>query len=56
MSVHCHPGKANFVGNALSRLSICSVAHIEEETKDLEKDVHMLAHLGLHLMSISETV
>ena len=29
-----HPGKANVVANALSRLSMGSVAHIEEERKN----------------------
>ena len=28
-----HPGKANVVENALSRLSMGSVAHVEEERK-----------------------
>ena len=54
--MHYHPGKANVVADALSRLSIGSLAHIEEERKDLEKDAHILSHLGLHLMSISDTV
>ncbi|KAH0743109.1 hypothetical protein KY290_031102 [Solanum tuberosum] len=30
------------------------VAHVEEERKELAKDVHRLARLGLHLMSISD--
>ena len=30
MSVHYHPGKANVVADALSRLSMGSVAHVEE--------------------------
>ena len=53
MSVHYHPGKANVVADALSRLSMGSVAHVEEESKKLMKDVHRLAHLGVRLMSIS---
>jgi len=37
MSVHYHPGKANVVENALSRLSMGSVAHVEEERKEIAK-------------------
>ena len=54
MGVHYHPGKANVVADALSRLSMGSVAHVEEERKQLAKDVHRLARLGVHLMSISD--
>ena len=54
MSVHYHPGKANLVEDALSILSMGSVAHVEEERKELVKDVHRLARLGVHLMSISD--
>ena len=54
MSVHYHPGKANVVADALSRLSKGSVAHVEEKRKDLVKDVHRLARLGVRLMSISD--
>ena len=31
-----------------------SVAHVEEERKELVKDVHRLPRLGVHLMSISD--
>ena len=55
MSVHYHPGKANVVANALSRLSMGSVAHVEKERKELVKYVHSLARLGVHLMSISDS-
>ena len=54
MSVHYHPVKANVVVNALSRLSMGSVAHVEEKRKDLVKDVHRLSRLKFHLMSISD--
>jgi len=43
MSVHYHPGKANVVVDALRRLSMGSVAHVEEERKELGKDVHRIA-------------
>ena len=55
MSVHYHPEKANVVADALSRLSMGSVAHVEEERKELVKDVHRLARLGFRLMSISDS-
>ena len=55
MSVHYHSGKANVVAYALSRLFMGSVAHVEEERKKLVKDVHKLAHLGVRLMSISDS-
>ena len=32
-----------------------SVAYVEEERKELVKDVHRLAHLGVRLMSISDS-
>ena len=35
MSVHCHPVKENVVVDALSRLSMGCVGHVEEEIKDL---------------------
>ena len=53
MSVHYHPGKVNVVADALSRLSMGNVAHVEEKRKELVKDVHRLARLGVRLMSIS---
>ena len=55
MSVHYHPGKANVVAGYLSILNMGSVAHVNEETKELEKDVHRLARLGVRLMSISDS-
>ena len=40
------------MADALSRLSMGSVAHVEEKRKELVKDVHRLARLGVSLMSI----
>ena len=54
MSVHYHLGKAN-VADALSRLSMGSVAYVEEKRKELVEDVHRLARLGVRLMSISDS-
>ncbi|WMV14189.1 hypothetical protein MTR67_007574 [Solanum verrucosum] len=50
MGVLYHPGKANVVADALSRLSIGSVAHIEEDKKELVQDVHGLARFGVQLV------
>ncbi|WMV19304.1 hypothetical protein MTR67_012689 [Solanum verrucosum] len=54
MNVLYHPSKANVVANALSRLSMGSVTHIEEERKDLSKYVHRLTHLGVGLMDMPD--
>ena len=53
--MHYHPGKSNVVAGALSRLSMGSVAHVEEKRKELVKDVHRLGRLGVRLMSISDS-
>ena len=49
MSVLYHPGKANVVADALSQITMGSVSHVEEEKKELVKDVHSLARLGVWL-------
>ena len=40
MSALYHPGKANLVVDALSRITMGSVFHIDEANKDLVKDDH----------------
>ncbi|WMV09384.1 hypothetical protein MTR67_002769 [Solanum verrucosum] len=40
----------NVVADALSRLSMGSVAHIDDDKKELVREVHRLAHLGVQLM------
>ncbi|KAH0734704.1 hypothetical protein KY285_010411 [Solanum tuberosum] len=50
MSVLYDSRKANLVADALSRLSMGSVAHVEEEKKELVRDVHRLARLGVQLV------
>ncbi|KAH0707222.1 hypothetical protein KY290_011779 [Solanum tuberosum] len=49
-------GKANVVANALSKLSMGSVAHVEEEKKESAKDVHRLSRLGVCLTGTSDGV
>ena len=50
MSILYHPGKANVVVDALSRLSMGSNTRVEEEKRELAKDVHIHACIGVRLM------
>ena len=50
MSVLYHPGKTNVVADLLSRMTMGSLSHVEEAKKDLVKDVHRLARLGVRLV------
>ncbi|WMV58602.1 hypothetical protein MTR67_051987, partial [Solanum verrucosum] len=50
MSVLYRPEKANVVADALCQLSMGSVAHIEDEKKELVRDVHRFARLGVQLV------
>ena len=43
------------MADALSRLFMGSIAHVEEKRKNLVKDVHRLARLGVRLMIISDS-
>src|SRR5688572_23431403 len=54
MSILYHPRKANVVADALSRLSMNSVSHIEDEKKQLVREVHRLARLGVRLVDSSD--
>ncbi|XP_069148033.1 uncharacterized protein [Solanum lycopersicum] len=45
MNVHYHPDKSNVVDDALSRMSMGSTSHVEDE-KELVKDIHRLSRLG----------
>ena len=49
MNILYHPGEANVVADALSHLSIKSGCHVEEAKRNLVKDVHRLAFLGVKL-------
>ena len=46
MNVHYHPGKANVVAVALSRMSMGSTDYVEDGKRELMKDVDRLARLG----------
>ncbi|WMV41068.1 hypothetical protein MTR67_034453 [Solanum verrucosum] len=50
MSVLYHPDKANVVEDALSRLSMGSVAYVEDDRKELARDLHRLTRLGVRLV------
>ena len=50
MNVHYHPGKDNVVSDTLSRMSMGSTTHVKDEKKDLAKDIHRLARLGMRLV------
>ena len=54
MTIPYHPGKANVVVDALSRLFMGSTTHLEEEKKELAKHVHRLARLRVRLMDSIE--
>ena len=54
MSVLYHPGKANIVEDALSRVSMGSVLHVVEGNKELAHDIHRLARLGVWLFDSDE--
>ncbi|KAH0711565.1 hypothetical protein KY289_007524 [Solanum tuberosum] len=54
LSILYHPGKANVVADALSRLSMGSTTHIEEGKKELARDVHRLACLGVRFTDSAE--
>ena len=54
MSVIYHPDKANAVADALSRMTMGSVSHIEEAKKDLVRDFHRLSRLGVRLEDSSD--
>ncbi|KAH0636415.1 hypothetical protein KY290_036860 [Solanum tuberosum] len=49
MSILYHQGKANVVADALSMLSMGSTTYVEEEKKELAKEVHRLARLGANV-------
>ena len=55
MSVNYHQCQVNVVSDALCRLSMGSVDHVEEERQDLVNNVHMLDWFGVRLISIADS-
>ena len=49
MSVLYYLDKVNIVVDALSRMTLGSVSHIEQTNKDLVKDVHRFARFAVRL-------
>ena len=47
MIILYHPGKANMVVDALSRMTMGSTTHVEEEKREIAKDVRKLAQVRL---------
>ncbi|KAH0728078.1 hypothetical protein KY284_003943 [Solanum tuberosum] len=54
LSILYYPGKANIVIDSLSSLFMGSTAHIEEGKRELAKDVHRLACLGVRFLYSAE--
>ncbi|PHT30679.1 hypothetical protein CQW23_29724 [Capsicum baccatum] len=54
MSVLYYPGNANIVANDLNILSLGSVAHVENNKRELVWEVHRLASLGVRLVDSAE--
>ena len=50
LNVNYHPGKANVVADALSWMSMRFTTHVEDEKKELAKDIHRLARLVVRLV------
>lgn len=50
VSVLYHPCKSNVVDDSLRRLCMVNASHVEEDKKQLAKDVHRLAHLRVRLL------
>ena len=47
MSILYHPDKANIVLDALSCMTMGSLIHLDKAKKDLAREVHRLARLGV---------
>ena len=52
MNVHYHQGKANVVADALIRMCMGSTTHIEDEKKELAKEVRRLARLVCNWLTL----
>lgn len=49
MSVLYYPDKANVVTDALSRVSLGSMAHVADGKREFVKDVHWLTHFRVRV-------
>ena len=49
ISVLYHRGMANVVADALSWMTMGSVSHLDEAKKDLAREVHRFARMGVRL-------
>ena len=54
MSILDHLSNVNMVVDALIRLSIGSITHVEEEKRELSKDIHRISIMGVKLMDSIE--
>ena len=52
MSVLYYPGKNNVVADTLSRITLGIVSHVEGANKDIVRDVHRLARLGVRFKDV----
>ena len=52
MNVHYNQGKANVVADAWIRINMGITSHVEDEKKELEKEVHRLARLVCHWLTL----
>jgi len=43
------------VADALSRLSMGSLSHVEKGKRDMVKDIHQLAYLGVRLLDLKDS-
>ena len=49
MSVNYNLDMANIVADTLSRMTMDTVSHVPNDNKELVKDIHRLARLGVWL-------
>ena len=54
MNILYHPVKATVVVDALTKLSMGSTAHVEEEKRELSKDVHKITCMEVRHMDSTE--
>ena len=56
MNFQYHPSKANVVADALSRMSMGSTTHVEDDKKEWVKDIHRLDRVGVQLVDSTSGV